>query len=205
MAKLCPVMDPDFNREKICKEMLLLEDHLMKPCERCRDCIRKHLLKIDGLADEMGSLDATGQYTELASALAKAARNWLAEIEKLDFDHASATRSLQAIGQRVRRCRKKLVKATFRRKKMSEHQEATEEAPSLEGNSLEEQVESLTADAENAAISNGEFEAGIRPKWQERLERAPEYMKNMWKDAPSSYRTIAGTAAALLAGSFLFR
>ena len=36
--------------------MLLLEDHLFQPQKRCPDCIRKHFLTIEGLAEECATL-----------------------------------------------------------------------------------------------------------------------------------------------------
>lgn len=51
------IADPIFNLREICKQMILLEDHLVHPSKRCPDCITKHFLMIEALSDEMGSLD----------------------------------------------------------------------------------------------------------------------------------------------------
>jgi hypothetical protein len=53
---LLPVLRPQHNMREIIKQLALLEDHLHQPVKRCRDCIRKHFLTIEGLAEECGSL-----------------------------------------------------------------------------------------------------------------------------------------------------
>jgi len=53
---LLPVMRPSFNAREICKEAVLLEHHLNEPHQRCRDCINKHFLTIEALAEEAISL-----------------------------------------------------------------------------------------------------------------------------------------------------
>jgi hypothetical protein len=55
---LLPVLRPNFNAREIIKQMALLEDHLNNEDKRCRDCINKHFLTIEGLAEELGSLCA---------------------------------------------------------------------------------------------------------------------------------------------------
>jgi hypothetical protein len=51
------IMDPLFNIRNMIKEMILLEDHLNIPAQYCPDCIVKHLLKCEALAEEAISLD----------------------------------------------------------------------------------------------------------------------------------------------------
>ena len=53
---LLPVLRPSFNAREICKELVLLEKHLNEPLQRCRDCICKHFLTIEALAEEAISL-----------------------------------------------------------------------------------------------------------------------------------------------------
>jgi len=57
-----PLMDPLFNMREMCKEFTLLEDHLNQPDMQCHDCINKHLMKCEALAEEAVSLDQQGQY-----------------------------------------------------------------------------------------------------------------------------------------------
>ena len=57
-----PLMDPLFNMREMCKEFTLLEDHLNQPDMQCQDCINKHLMKCEALAEEAVSLDDKGQY-----------------------------------------------------------------------------------------------------------------------------------------------
>ena len=56
-SQLLPVMDPLFNMREICKQSILLEDHLFQKKKRCRDCCIKHQLTIEALAEEAITLD----------------------------------------------------------------------------------------------------------------------------------------------------
>jgi hypothetical protein len=62
---LLPVLDPRFNMREICKQSVLLEDHLFQKEKRCHDCIIKHFLTIEGLAEEAVTLDKEHKYNEL--------------------------------------------------------------------------------------------------------------------------------------------
>lgn len=55
--KLLPVMDPKFNLREICKQCILLEDHLSHNEKRCFDCCVKHFLTIEALAEEAITLE----------------------------------------------------------------------------------------------------------------------------------------------------
>ena len=55
-ARLDPVSDPVYNMVNICKQSVLLEEHLNNENKRCADCIKKHFLHIVGLAEEAVSL-----------------------------------------------------------------------------------------------------------------------------------------------------
>lgn len=54
---LLPVMNPLFNMREVCKQCILLEDHLFQSRKRCEDCCKKHFLTIEGLAEEAITLD----------------------------------------------------------------------------------------------------------------------------------------------------
>jgi len=69
-AEMLPVMDPAFNIREICKQLILLEDHLQHPPKQCPDCIRKHLLAAEALAEEAVSLDKDQKHTDLLDGLA---------------------------------------------------------------------------------------------------------------------------------------
>jgi hypothetical protein len=55
---LLPVMDFRFNVREICKQIILLEDHLTHPSKRCMDCCVKHFLTIEAFAEELLTLDS---------------------------------------------------------------------------------------------------------------------------------------------------
>ena len=59
---LLPVMNPLFNMREICKQCILLEDHLFQTRKRCEDCCKKHFLTIEGLAEEAITLDKENQH-----------------------------------------------------------------------------------------------------------------------------------------------
>lgn len=46
------VSDPAYNMKQIIKQSILLEEHLVQPKKRCRDCISKHFIHINGLHEE---------------------------------------------------------------------------------------------------------------------------------------------------------
>jgi len=69
---LDPVLDPRYNMREVVKQLILLEDHLSHEGKRCDDCIRKHMLFIEGLIDEAITLDKEQQYIGLVRATSKA-------------------------------------------------------------------------------------------------------------------------------------
>ncbi len=69
--ELAPVMDPLFNLEQVCDEMVLLQDHLGIPSFRCPDCICKHFIKIRALLREAKTLDTEGRFNEYSASLAQ--------------------------------------------------------------------------------------------------------------------------------------
>lgn len=68
--------DPLFNLREIAKHLILLEDHLVHPRKRCLDCIQKHLLTVEALAEEASALDQAGVYRDFAEKLATLIRGW---------------------------------------------------------------------------------------------------------------------------------
>jgi hypothetical protein len=62
---LLPVLDCRFNLREICKQSILLEDHLSHDKKRCYDCCIKHFLAIEGLSEEAVTLDKDSTYKNL--------------------------------------------------------------------------------------------------------------------------------------------
>jgi hypothetical protein len=62
---IMPVLNPCFNIREAVKNILLLEDHLMDPDRRCRDCIMKHSLLIEGFFEEAITIDKEMKYIKL--------------------------------------------------------------------------------------------------------------------------------------------
>jgi len=61
--ELLPIMDPKFNLREICKQCILLEDHLSHNEKRCFDCCVKHFLTIEALAEEAITLDSSNSHS----------------------------------------------------------------------------------------------------------------------------------------------
>jgi hypothetical protein len=98
-APLHPVNEPSYNLKQVIIQMLLLEDHLFHKEKQCASCIKKHILMIEGLADEGITLDIGNIYTYNFEAVLKA-MNELEGIYKSD----------PALGaQRVRDLRRELI------------------------------------------------------------------------------------------------
>lgn len=72
--------DPMFNYREITKNLVLLEDHLSHPYKMCMDCVRKHLITVEALAEEASAMDKTGETSEFGEELAELARRWMEEI-----------------------------------------------------------------------------------------------------------------------------
>ncbi len=62
--KLLPILNPKFNLREISKNCILLEDHLFQKGKRCEDCIKKHMLTIEALAEEAITLDKKKECTD---------------------------------------------------------------------------------------------------------------------------------------------
>lgn len=70
--------DPVFNYREIAKQMLLLEDHLTTKGKFCKDCIFKHFLTVEALAEEALLLDKKSEYRS-ESSLADLTRQWIVD------------------------------------------------------------------------------------------------------------------------------
>ena len=95
-----PIMDPLFNMREMCKEFTLLEDHLNQPDMQCHDCINKHLMKCEALAEEAISLDKENRYPFIVK-IPGVIRGWHQRV--LDGE------SLEDLASSIRPVRKKLT------------------------------------------------------------------------------------------------
>ena len=104
-ASLAPIFDPRHNVREVCKQLVLLEDHLFQPNKRCDDCIRKHLLAAEAFAEEAVTLDKDQQHTDLTDGLVGKLRG----IARMSSEGASR----EDVAQAVRKLRKSLSKPCF--------------------------------------------------------------------------------------------
>jgi len=95
-----PIMDPLFNMREMCKEFTLLEDHLNQQDMQCHDCINKHLMKCEALAEEAISLDKENRYPFIVK-IPGVIRDWHQRV--LDGE------SLEDLASSIRPVRKKLT------------------------------------------------------------------------------------------------
>ncbi len=99
--KLLPVLDPCFNMREICKQCILLEDHLFQREKRCDDCIKKHFLTLEALSEESITLDKENKYKFSALELPEKLRFMQKEFLK----HGDC----EKIAQELRQIRKPLM------------------------------------------------------------------------------------------------
>ena len=105
---LLPVMDPRFNMREMCKQSVLLEDHLFQKEKRCHDCIIKHFLTIEGLAEEAITLDKEHKYPELNDIPPK-----VRKIAKKYIDNYKDPKQPAIIAQELRELRKNMMQECF--------------------------------------------------------------------------------------------
>ncbi len=105
---LLPVMDPRFNMREMCKQSVLLEDHLFQKEKRCHDCIIKHFLTIEGLAEEAITLDKDHKYPELNDIPPK-----VRKIAKKYIDNYKDPKQPPIIAQELRELRKNMMQDCF--------------------------------------------------------------------------------------------
>lgn len=111
------ISNPRFNVREIAKQLILLEQHLLEKDKYCPDCITKHLLTIEALADECQLLDSRQDWCALAVGLGRRARWWA-----LAFAEGVSPHS---IGQDVRAVRKSIAQGVLSPEEVAtSHQEA---------------------------------------------------------------------------------
>jgi hypothetical protein len=105
---LLPVLDPMYNMREICKQLILLEDHLFQKEKRCHDCICKHFLTIEALAEEAITLDKHQKYTELNDIPTK-----VRKITKKYITNHKDTAQHAITAQELRELRKSMMQKSF--------------------------------------------------------------------------------------------
>jgi hypothetical protein len=98
-------MRPYQNAREIIKQLAMLEDHLNNAHKRCADCITKHFLMTEGLAEELGSLcvhAGTNSCRDLASKIRVLHHAWASDPKD--------ERVVHTVGQELRAARKSLMK-----------------------------------------------------------------------------------------------
>lgn len=105
--KLLPVMDPAFNLREICKQCILLEDHLCHDEKRCFDCCVKHFLTIEALAEEAITLDQSCSYSDKLQKLPSRVRQLQSQW------HEDPDNNAQNVSQELRKIRKDFQLGAF--------------------------------------------------------------------------------------------
>lgn len=105
MPENLAITDPRFNLREITKQMILLEEHLTQPHKVCMDCIRKHLMCIEGLSEEGMCLDKDQKFE---IAFQKTYTTAIRAIHAIEDETP-----LPVVGQSIRKVRKALTKSTF--------------------------------------------------------------------------------------------
>lgn len=105
---LLPVLDPMYNMREICKQLILLEDHLFQKEKRCHDCICKHFLTIEALAEEAITLDKHQKYPELNDIPTK-----VRKITKKYIMNHKDTAQHAITAQELRELRKSMMQKSF--------------------------------------------------------------------------------------------
>ena len=92
---------------EIIKQLIMLEDHLFQKCKRCKDCINKHMVMIEGLAEECATL-CSAQSDSVAADASRIA----SQVRMAHHAHAQAPKDPRVcteIGERLRVLRKELM------------------------------------------------------------------------------------------------
>lgn len=104
---LLPVLDCHFNLREICKQSILLEEHLTQPEKRCTDCCIKHFLALEGLSEEAISLDKEQKgppiMKDLPTLIRSIQKHWYTNPDK----------NSHSCSQQLRSIRKSLMESCF--------------------------------------------------------------------------------------------
>ena len=99
------IFNPQHNAREIAKQLILLEDHIIQPPKNCPDCIRKHMLCAEALAEEAVTLDPTPENQAVFGSAAREIRDVARSF--LDGEDRGV------LHRRIRGLRKKLSKSGF--------------------------------------------------------------------------------------------
>jgi hypothetical protein len=104
---LLPVMNPVYNMREICKQSILLEDHLSHPEKRCGDCCIKHFLTLEALAEEAITLDKKNEFQSRLESLPCRMR----ELQMIWYEDPVG--NAHRVSQQLREIRKDLQMISF--------------------------------------------------------------------------------------------
>ena len=106
---LLPVLEPMFNMREMCKQIILLEDHLFQTRKRCEDCICKHFLTIEALAEEALTLDKHKKHINYLQDLPDRIR----EIQHVYLELEDKN-DVHEVAQALREIRKEMMTKSFK-------------------------------------------------------------------------------------------
>ena len=104
-AQYLPVFSPLQNLREMVKQMCLIEDHLCQISKRCPDCITKHFLTLEALAEEGVTLSPVGELRDVY-------RDFSVQIRRLQSEWIDGY-SCDVIAQEFRAMRKPLMQHVF--------------------------------------------------------------------------------------------
>ena len=103
---LLPVLDCRFNLREICKQCILLEDHLSHDEKRCTDCCMKHFLALEGLCEEAVTLDKENRHQHIRGLAEKIRR-----LQRMWYENPDG--SAHQCSQELRQIRKQFMTDVF--------------------------------------------------------------------------------------------
>lgn len=104
--ELLPVLDCRFNLREVCKQAILLEDHLSHDKKRCTDCCIKHFLALEGLCEEAVTLDRDAEHLDIRGLAQK-----IRDLQKLWYE--DPTGNAHHCSQELRKMRKGFMMDVF--------------------------------------------------------------------------------------------
>jgi hypothetical protein len=101
-----PVSEPEYNMKQIAMQSILLEEHITQKEKRCRDCIAKHFLHMQGLHSEALWLagDHAKEYPYLVDTI-----GFYSGLFDEWLNHQNDEAVLLDISSKLREMRKKIV------------------------------------------------------------------------------------------------
>lgn len=106
-TKLLPILNHRFNLREIVKQCILLEDHLINKEKQCHDCIIKHFLAMEGLAEEALTLNKELRTSSPMYGLPDEIR----KLQKLWYDNEKDNSIV--VAQKLRKLRKVYMEDSF--------------------------------------------------------------------------------------------